>query len=357
MPNIFDDSAQFAHRVLTATGLVALVALLIYLMGLLVDVLLLVFAAVLLTVAIDGVTRLIGRYLPWSRIWLLLSAFGLILLLMTGTSLLLGPQIAEQVPQLIQQLPQAFSQLIASARELPGVEGLLEQVQQADEEGGLIGPEVLERIGGIFSGLFGAVTGFGIILLLAFYLVLSPGQYVHQVLRLVPPMRRRRIGQVLEVQGQALRLWLLSRLISMLFVGAASAIGLMLLGVPLPFALGLISGLLTFIPYLGPILAAVPTAAVALMESPQLALYAVLLYFSVETVETNVVSPLAAKGVVHLPPAYTVIIQVAGGAVAGFAGLVLATPLAVAATVAVQMLYIQDTLGDGVEVLGGEDTS
>jgi predicted PurR-regulated permease PerM len=141
----------------------------------------------------------------------------------------------------------------------------------------------------------------------------------------------------------------------MVFVGASTMIGLSLLGVPMAFTLGLLAGILTFIPYLGPILAAIPTGLVALLEGPRLALYAVLLYLAVETFEANVIFPLATQGVVHLPPAYTVIIQIAGGALAGLPGIIVATPLAVAAAVAVQMLYIEDTLGEPVEVLGGED--
>ena len=356
MSNAFDSPVTFAHRVLIAAGLVALVALLVYFMGLLVDVLLLLFAAVLLTVAIDGLTRLVLRYLPLARLWALLVAFALILLFVLGLAALIGPQLVEQVPKLLQQLPAALQELFTTLRQLPGAEGLMAEMEEAEEDAELIDPELLAQLGGIFSTAVGAVAGLFVVLLLAFYLVLSPGQYVGQLLRLFPLARRRRLAEVLTLQGQALRLWLLSRLISMVFVGVSTAIGLLLLGVPLPFALGLISGLLTFIPYLGPILAAIPTAGVALMESPQLALYAVLLYFAVETLEANVVFPLAAKGVVHLPPAYTVFIQVAGGAVAGFPGLVLATPLTVAVAVAVQMLYIEDTLGDRIEVLGeGED--
>jgi predicted PurR-regulated permease PerM len=79
-----------------------------------------------------------------------------------------------------------------------------------------------------------------------------------------------------------------------------------------------------------------------------------ILYFVVETVESSVIYPLAQRHVVHIPPAYTVLIQIGGGLVGGIPGVILATPIAVAAGVAIQMLYVQDVLGEPVEVLGDQ---
>ncbi|WP_181919515.1 AI-2E family transporter [Alkalilimnicola ehrlichii] len=346
---ISDQSRSFAQRVLIAAGLIALVALFIYFLGQLIDVLLLAFAGVLIAVAIDGLTRLVMRYLPLSRAWALLSALAGILLLIGGFGALIGPQIAEQLPQLVRQLPEAVREVTQALRQLPGGENLLREAEQPAQ---FLNEEMLARLGGVFSSVAGAFAGLLIMALFAIYIALNPKTYVEQVLRLLPKQRRTRVAEVAAAQGQTLRLWLLSRLVSMVFVGAATAIGLSVLGVPLALTLGLISGVLTFIPYLGPILAAIPTVLVALLVSPQLAMYAALLYFAVEAVESNLLYPLIAKGVVHLPPAYTLIIQLAGGAVAGLPGIILATPLAVVAVVAVQMLYIQDVLGEDVEVLG-----
>jgi predicted PurR-regulated permease PerM len=347
------EHRDYAVRVLTAAGLVTLVLALVYFFAQLVDVLLLTFAAILLSVGIDGLIRLLQRYLPLSRIPALILAMLVVLVLAAIAAFLIIPQAMAQIPLLLEQLPQAARQLVDLAREIPGVETMLEN--RTEEEGNFLDEAMLARIGGVFSTAFGAIGSLLLIVLLGFYIVIDPGLYTDQIVRLFPPARRDRIRGVVATQGRALRLWLLSRLISMVFVGVTTAAGLSLLGVPMALTLGLLSGLLTFIPYLGPILAAIPTGLVALLVDAQLALFAVLFYFGVETVEANVVAPIAAQTVVHVPPAYTVVIQIAGGVIAGLPGVILATPLAVTATVAVQMLYVEDTLGDSVAVLGGEE--
>jgi predicted PurR-regulated permease PerM len=345
------DLSQFTRRVLIVVGLVTLAVIGVSFLRLLIDVLLLAFSGILVAVGIDGLTRLIKRYTPLSRGFSLTAAFALLLAFALGVGFLIGPEIAEQVPQLIRELPRALRDLMQTLQQVPGVEAAKDAV--VDNQNGLPGIEWLAQIGGgIFATALGAVTAVIVIPLIGIYLAVHPQSYIDQAVLLIPAKRRRRTRQVLTQVGKVLRLWMLSRLISMIFVGVTTAIGLALLGVPLALALGLISGLLTFIPYLGPIIAVIPVILVALMESPQLALYAALLYAAVEQVESSVVQPLAQKGVVHIPPAYSVIIQLAGGMVAGLIGVILATPLAVAAAVMVQMLYIEDVLGDEVEVMG-----
>ncbi|NIC06143.1 AI-2E family transporter [Billgrantia bachuensis] len=341
--------SRYTRRVMIAIGLAALVAVLLYFANQLLDVMLLVFAGILAAVAIDGVVRLCQRYLPIGRRWALAIALLLVCLALGGTGALVGPRLMAQLPQLVQQLPQALLRLVEVVQELPGVATALEEVEDPAR---LLGEPVFNRFTALFSSTLGGIASFLLILLVGFYLVLSPGEYVDNVVQLFPPARRVRLRQVLYMQGRSLRLWLLSRLVSMLFVGIAIALGLMFLDVPMAGALGLIAGLLTFIPYLGPILGAIPTVLIAFLQAPELALYAIALYVTVETLESNIVMPLAAKGMVRLPPAFTVVVQLAGAAVAGVAGVILATPLAVVAVVAVQMLYVEDVLGDDVEVLG-----
>ncbi|MCE8002870.1 AI-2E family transporter [Billgrantia ethanolica] len=342
--------SRFTRRTLIVIGLASLVAVLMFFASQLIDVMLLVFASILVAVAIDGAVRLCQRYLPLSRPWALMLALLMICLIMVGLGALIGPRLGEQLPQLLAELPQAFLQFLNNFRELPGIEAAMAEVEEPAQ---LIGAPVIDYFTNFFSTTFGAIASFFLILLIGFYLVLSPAKYIGNVLLLCPPAKRDRLAQVLCMQGRALRLWLLSRLVSMLFVGVFVALGLALLGVPMAGALGLVAGLFTFIPYLGPVIGAIPTLLIAFLESPQLALYALILYFVVETLESNLVMPLAAKGLVRLPPAYTVIVQLAGAAIAGVAGVILSTPIAVVAVVTLQALYINDVLGDDIEVLGG----
>ncbi len=129
-------------------------------------------------------------------------------------------------------------------------------------------------------------------------------------------------------------------------IGMFIGLGLGLLKVPLALALAILAGLLTFIPYLGPILSAVPAVLFALTKSSALALYVVLLYVGVQAIESYLLEPIVQRKTVHLPPALTIFSQVVLGVLVGGLGVALASPLMAAALVAVNMLYIQDVQGD-----------
>ncbi|MDQ3179715.1 MAG: AI-2E family transporter, partial [Acidobacteriota bacterium] len=139
---------------------------------------------------------------------------------------------------------------------------------------------------------------------------------------------------------------LIGKVASMIFIGLLTWIGLYILGVPLSLTLGLIAGLLSFIPNFGPIFSAVPAILLGFIDSPIKALYVLILFIVVQIIESNVVTPMIERRTVELPPALTIVVQLALGILIGGLGLVLATPLLVVVMVLVQMVYIQDILGD-----------
>jgi predicted PurR-regulated permease PerM len=144
--------------------------------------------------------------------------------------------------------------------------------------------------------------------------------------------------------------------IAMGIVALLTAVGLMVIGVPLALSLALLAGVLTFVPYVGPLLAALPALLLALSQSSQLALGVAALYWGIQLIENYVVTPVVQGRAVSLPPAVLVIAQISLGVLLGGLGLLLSTPLAVTAIVFVQMLYVQDVLGEPVKVLGEPDT-
>jgi predicted PurR-regulated permease PerM len=166
----------------------------------------------------------------------------------------------------------------------------------------------------------------------------------------VPRPRRARVEEVLQEVGTTLGHWLVGRLVSMGIIGGITTVGLWLIGVPLAPALGLLAALAEFVPNIGPFLAFVPALLLALTESTTRALAVLLLYLSVQGFESYVLTPLVEKQAVELPPALTITAQVLMAVLAGGLGLALATPLAAAVLVLVQRLYIEDTLGDALEV-------
>jgi predicted PurR-regulated permease PerM len=122
--------------------------------------------------------------------------------------------------------------------------------------------------------------------------------------------------------------------------------------VPLALALGLIAGLLEFVPFLGPFLAAIPMILVALTAGPEIALYALLLFVVVQQVESNLLTPLVARRAMALPPVLVLLGAVALALLFGVLGAIFATPLIVLIVVLVKALYMQDVLGERVELPG-----
>jgi predicted PurR-regulated permease PerM len=127
----------------------------------------------------------------------------------------------------------------------------------------------------------------------------------------------------------------------MLFVGVVTSIGLLLAGVPLAIPLGILSGVLDFVPVIGPFVAAIPGVLIAFAEGPQVALYAVLVYIAVQFIEGHFVIPLAQKWAVSMPPALALVAIVAFGVAFGLPGVLFALPLTVVAMVLVQKLYVE----------------
>lgn len=212
--------------------------------------------------------------------------------------------------------------------------------------------DLLAEATGVFSTTLGALANVVIILFIGLFLAVEPRLYTDGLIRLVPIGRRARAREVLYAVGDVLQWWLVGKVVAMLVIGVLTALGLWLLGVELALTLGLIAALLTFIPNIGPVLALVPAVLLALLHSPTQALYVVLLYLAIQTVESYVLTPLVQRRTVSLPPALTISAQVALGVLLGGLGLVLATPLTVALLVLIQRLYIEDTLGDPVNVPG-----
>jgi len=337
----------FAERVLIVIGFVALAVLLLLLLYFTFDVILLIFAAALLAVFLRGLAEILGRFVELSEGWLVLIVTLLLVGILVGAVTLLAPDVAEQVVHLRQELPRSAAAASNYIGQFGWGRALLDQLPSFNDfTANLNAVTVLSGVGGFFTSTIGAVGNFFITFLLAIYFASEPGFYVRGFVRLFPKSRRHRTTQVIASIGETLRWWLIGKAGSMIFIGLLTWIGLSIIGVPLALTLGLIAGLLSFIPNFGPILSAVPAILLAFIESPTTALYVAGLYALVQLIESNVVTPLIERETVELPPALTIVFQLALAVLVGGLGLVLATPLLAVIVVIVEMVYIQDLLGD-----------
>ena len=132
----------------------------------------------------------------------------------------------------------------------------------------------------------------------------------------------------------------------MLCVGVVTATGLTLLGIPLALALGVLAGLLNFIPYLGPILSGGPAVLIAFTQSPADALNTLLFFVAIQNLEGYALTPMLQRRSVSIPPALGILAIVGLAALFGTYGVLFATPLLLVIMVLVRMLYVEDALGD-----------
>jgi predicted PurR-regulated permease PerM len=188
---------------------------------------------------------------------------------------------------------------------------------------------------------FGMIGSFVVVVLATIYVAAMPGRYVRGVVSMFPPDTRGQAARVLHDCGRALQWWMLGQAIDMLAVAAISTTGLAILGVPLPYALGTLAGLLTFIPYFGAWFGSIPAILVALTVSGNTAIWTVLVFLLCHLVEGYVLAPLVQRRTVDLPPAVTLLSMSVVGAFYGPGGLALATPIAAVVLVAVRETYVE----------------
>ena len=323
-------------------GIIALVAAAI-LLWLTAQVLLVFFAAIFLSVFFSGLGRFIARHTRFSYPACIAFALLGLLHLLVIAGLLVGPAVANQSSHLSDALPQAYHQLLNQVNASPWGAHLLAGLQRAmdaSKDGNW--QNTLKFAGVTIHGFGGLVFAVVIGIFLAF----QPDLYRDGLLKLFPKPRRPRVAEVLDELGFTLWWWLMVQLVTMASVGLLIGIGLTLLGVPLSGTLGLMAAILSFIPSLGPLISVIPAILLGLTISPGMGLWVALLYLGVQILEANVITPLVQQKAISLPPAFVLGSELIMGLLLGGAGLAFATPLAAVILVLVNMLYIQDTLGE-----------
>jgi len=317
------------------------------------DLILLLFAGVLLGVFLRTLSVFIAERTTLSTGWSLLIVIGLLLALAVVAGALFAPRLAEEARALSQSLPQAASRLVERVRETTFGGWVLEQIGGATPQDHQ--DTLTEQATGAARKVLDGVVAFGIILFTGLYLAAAPAPYLRGVLLLVRPERRRRAAEALFAAGYTRRWWILGQLLSMTVVGLMMGIGLALIGVPLAFALGVLAGLFEFIPTIGPIFGLLPALLLALADDPTKALYVLALYSVVQTLESYLLTPLVQERVLDLPPVVTIATQVLFAWTLGPVGLLIAVPFVAVVMVLVQMLYVKDFLGEPMHLTAEEE--
>ncbi len=347
-----EGEKSFVQRSIIVLVLAACIFLLLTLFYQVFDILLLIFMAVLVAVFLRGSASYLAKYTHISEgLQIGLIVLVLVVVFVLGT-VFLAPDVVNELDHLGESIPPSLEKAKASIDALPAGHALLSKLpepvivwQRIVQSG------ALQRIGGMFSTTIGAIGNFFVILMLAGYFASTPQYYSNGIASLFPIPRRERVREILETIYNTLFFWLLGKLASMIFIGLLTWGLLSLLGMPLAFVLGLLAGLLSFIPNFGPIIAAIPAVLIAFVEDPWLALWVIGVYVFVQFVESWVVTPFIEKRTVELEPGITIMFQLVLALLVGTVGLVVATPLLAVIVVLVQMVYVEDILGDRSKII------
>ena len=337
------DEGRFVRRVLITVAIAGGVLLLWQLR----DVVVLLFGAVMVATIFRAISDLIEKYLRLpERLAVLLSVL-LIVAIIAAVVWSIGSQVSAQSQNLADTLPRAGQMIDAKLAEMGFGHPVMRWMNEA-HSGGLIGA----NLKGVLSSITFSAASFLIVFFGGIFLAAEPRLYGIGLLKLIPPTKRRLVAEAMEESDHALRLWLKGQLAAMVLIFLMTWIGLWLLGVPSPLVLGLISGTLEFIPYAGAITSSIPAIMVALVQSPQLALWVVGLYVLVHHVEAYLIQPVVQQFAVDIPAVITLFALLAFALLFGFIGILLAAPLAVVSYVLVKRLYVIETLDTPTPIPG-----
>lgn len=307
---------EISHRTIIFTVLVVIG---IWFLWFIRDIILQLFVAlIIMTVLNPFVTRLerIGIPRAASILLVYLTSIGLVILTLAG----IVPPLIEESTMLVNKVPV-----------------LLDNVGWQTDLGERIIGEVLSEVGrlpaqvarttiSVFSNVFSVVTT----LIFAFYLLLSRDSLDLQIGNFFGTENQKEIQRIIDLLENRLGGWLRGQLALMLLVGITTYIGLLLLGIPFAVPLAILAGMLEIVPYIGPVLSAIPTVIIALGLSPLMGLAAAALAFIVQQLENYIFVPKVMQKTAGISPIVTLLALAIGFKLAGIVGVLISVPVVLA---------------------------
>ena len=324
---------RFVRRAFAAVLIVGVVVLAAYA----IELILYVFAGILLALMLRTAGIWLRTHTRLSIRWSMTIVLVVFVVVVFGTIWIFGLQIAHQADELFDTISKAYSQFQTKLQQYRIFRQFVSTTPPVN-----LGATATAAA----TGLLWMAGSMVLILFLGVYLSTGPQEYMESFLNFFSAEHRAKATKILESLGGALRWWLFGQLIAMVIVGAVTTTGLLLLKSPMAVSLGVMAGLLTFVPYVGALASAVPAILIAMTQSGELALYVMLLYLIAHVAEGYIVVPLVQHRLVYLPPAVILTSQLFMHAFAGAAGLTFATPLMVVAMVLIKRLYFKQDWTD-----------
>jgi predicted PurR-regulated permease PerM len=274
-----------------------------------------------------------------------LAVFGTLTLALALGGVALGSVVESQAQQLVEDLPTLLSNaqhFIEGVQSRFGLDISLPGSQQLlDSARSFLSGGAFSTFVSVGAGVANVVSLAVVVLISTIFAVARPAPLVNGFVVLFPAGRRERVREILEKMYKNVQRWFLGQLASMTIIGLLFTIALFFIGVPFALLLGILSGLLAFIPFVGPAISVIPPILLALAQEPISALWVLLAYAGVQFVEGNIVQPVVMSRVVSLHPVIIVFALLVMGTLFGFIGVLLAIPLVAALHVLVHELWVK----------------
>lgn len=329
-----------------------------------IDVLLVVFLAVILAIYLDAVSGFLQRRLDVPPPLSLAVALMLTLGALVGVIFLIAPAVTSQVQDFIANLPKFLSELDQSINRLFLRIPVLRRGVTEGAAPGLLATSLNELFGVLRGALVPYLKG-GIELLIegvsvfvmAVYLARHPGVYLDGLVALVPPSQRRLARAILFDLRVTLRAWVVGQIIAMVVLAALTTLGLWLLGMPYFLAFGVFAGVAAIVPFFGTLISTLVPALFALgvFGLPK-ALAVTALGVGVHLIEANFVAPVVMERQINLPPVITIAGVLLIGKLFGLAGLIVAVPILAFVMVLIRHILLGEVYGDPVSEVKASGT-
>ena len=308
-----------------------------------------VVLAFLLTILLSIILSAPVNYLArrgWPRTWGVLTVVAVLAGLLWLFGLALVPAVETQSRQFAEAFPSLLEEALALANRLQSFFGLGTQIGLDPESLSSVGREFLtgstvSTAAGVGLTAATVVSLAVVVFISTIYLVIRPEPWVNGFVSLFPAGWRQRTREVLQAMYHTVQRWFLGQLAAMTFIGVFWAISLSLIGVPFSLLLGIFSGLISFIPYVGAAISVVVPVLLALISDPFSAVYVILAFIIIQQIEGNLLQPLVMSRAVDLHPALVIFAILVMGTLFGLIGVFLAVPLVAALQVLVRELWVQ----------------
>lgn len=346
---------SFLKKVLIFVLIALAVTLLVMFVGKAIDTLLLIFAGILLGTIFRAARDFVHQTLRLGHKLSLALVIITFLSAVIGVSYLFVPRIVSQADTFSKQIPETWEmtkQNISQfrwGRELAQENPDFTDFFEDESDGTGEDYDMTKSILGYLSTTATVIAALVLVFVIAVYIAAEPKLYTEGFIRLFPKDRRKRIVEIMDEISITIQWWLVGQLCSMVILGAIATLGLWLLGVPYAWLLGSFTALMTFIPNLGPIIAAVPILLISLTVGVDTAIYTAIFYSVLQGIEGYFITPMIHRNAIAVPPVLIITIQFLLYYLIGFLGVLLAMPLMGCLMVLVKRLYIQDILGDPLE--------